>query len=161
MPSATLVVAALLVIASPWPTSGVQTRVVPDVEACVAITVVYPRDGWRLTIPRNGAARINYAALPQTAEAPANALRLGDVFTDLGSRLRVSCQGDRFGAIEFRTALNEERPAWRCTTDEAFVEALFEQAWRSVPEPTDAVERDHVDLLRSMWRRRTAPRAKG
>jgi hypothetical protein len=43
----------------------------PAAGACDVLVMTSPRDGWRLTVMPDGAARINYAALPQTVDAPA------------------------------------------------------------------------------------------
>ncbi len=136
-----------------------REAVVPDPAACRSVVLVVPRDEWRLTITQDGAVRINYAALPQAAVAGPNSLPFPDVLSGLGARVRRSCPADGSGTVEFVTGEGEESRAVWCLADEAYAAGLFERAWSQVGRPAKGVEREHVELLHSMWARRRAPRA--
>lgn len=137
-----------------------RAPVVPEAGQCQRLVVVMPRDEWRLTINRDGGSRINYAALPQTAESARGTFRFSEVYSRLRARVELSCSDEVQGAVEFvRDAKAPESTPW-CITDERYAAALFELAWDRVRPPSDAVGREHVELLRSMWVRRKAPRSR-
>jgi len=135
-----------------------HAAVVPEAGQCQRLVVVMPRDEWRLTIGRDGGSRINYAALPQTATSTLGTFRFPEVHSQLKARVQLSCSGDVQGTVDFvENAIAEESTPW-CITDERYAAALFEVAWGRVGQPADAVGREDVELLRSMWGRRRAPR---
>ena len=135
-----------------------RAAIVPEPGQCQRLVVVMPRDEWRLTISRDGGSQINYAALPQTATSALGTFRFPEVHSQLKARVQLSCSGDFQGTVDFvEDATTEESTPW-CITDERYAAELFEVAWRKVGQPGDAVEREHVELLRSMWGRRRAPR---
>jgi len=135
-----------------------RAAVVPQPGQCQRLVVVMPRDEWRLTIGRDGGSRINYAALPQTATSALGTFRFPEVHSQLKARVRLSCSGDVQGTVDFvEDAIAEESTPW-CITDERYAAALFEVAWGRVEQPVDAVGREHVEQLRSMWGQRRAPK---
>jgi len=127
---------------------------IPASGECRALVVVMPRDGWRLTIDRDGSARINYAALPQTVRTDPGTFSFEDVYPDVVTRLRTSCANEEAGTIDFITTTRPDQAAAWCFTDEAYGAALFEQAWARSATPAGEVGGEHYALLRSMWERR-------
>ena len=73
----------------------------PAIGACDLLAMTSPRDGWRLTVMRDGAARINYAALPQTVEAPAGTFDFSQLHAAVAGRIRVTdASADPSGAAK-------------------------------------------------------------
>jgi hypothetical protein len=136
-----------------------QTAEVPPAAACRWLIVVMPRDEWRLTVQPDGKAWINYAQLPQTVYAPAGTFRFAELHSELKARVRpCRVQGDRAGTVDFAPPPGREKPAPWCLDDESYAAEQFERAWDTVELSAEPVVRAHLDLLRSMWERRQAPR---
>jgi hypothetical protein len=136
-----------------------RAPVVPEAGQCQLLVVVMPRDEWRLTIRRDGGSRINYAALPQTATSARGTFRFPEVYFQLRARVQLSCSDDVRGTVDFVREVNPEESTPWCIADERYAAALFERAWDRVRLPADEAGREHVELLRSMWVRRKAPRS--
>jgi len=135
-----------------------EEREVPDVGACRSIVLIAPRDGWRLTVEADGSARINYAALPQTARVGTGTFEFEQLHSQLAVRVESEVDRDCVGTVEFES--NGARPefaAW-CLTDEGLAADLFEWAWDHVETDKIGVEGEHVQTLRQMWSKRASPR---
>ena len=130
----------------------------PDVRSCAALVVTSPRDGWRLTVAPDGSARVNYAALPQTLEVPPRTFDFRQLHSSLAMRTRSTQTSVSSGTVECRRARGERQPAPAYFDDEGFAARQFERAWERAPEPSDAIDKEHVETLRVMWNRRDRPR---
>lgn len=134
-----------------------QNAQVPEAQSCGSITVVVPRDAWRLSVEADGSARINFAALPQTASAPAGTFEFRKLHSDLASTVSPTEVVGRSGTVEFKQAADGKR-VLRYLKDEGHAGGLFEQAWAHVTMPSDQLGRHQVQKLREMWDRRDSPR---
>ena len=128
-----------------------------DVRSCMALVVTSPRDGWRLTVNPDGSARVNYAALPQTLEAPPRTFDFPRLYSSLSTRVDSKPARVDSGTVECR------RPGTVQATltyldDDPFVAQLFERAWEGASEPSDLIDKEHVETLRRMWDGRARPR---
>jgi hypothetical protein len=138
--------------------SAAGDREVPDVDTCRSMILTAPRDGWRLTVEVDGSARINYAALPQTARTGAGTFLFQKLHSQLAATVRPELKSDCVGTVEFvRRAGRSEGAAW-CLTDEDLAVDQFEWAWAHLGPAESAVESEHLQTLRQMWDRRRRPR---
>ena len=133
-------------------------REIPDVGACRGIVLIAPRDGWRLAVEVDGSARINYAALPQTARVGGGTFDFQTLHSQLAPRIQPEGHRDCVGTVEFVTnRAHSESTAW-CLTDEGLAADQFEWAWAHVEIDRLDVEGEHVQTLRQMWGKRVRPR---
>ena len=130
---------------------------VPAARSCRRITVIVPRDAWRLSVETNGSARINFAALPQTADVRAGTFRFRSLHSELAGKVIPTEERERAGTVEFTDA-RSDRKVLRYLSDDGYAAALFERAWAHVVTDPDEVGREHVEMLREMWNRRDRPR---
>jgi hypothetical protein len=130
---------------------------VPAARSCRRIMVIVPRDAWRLSVETNGSARINFAALPQTAEVRVGTFRFRRLHSELARRATPTEKRERAGTVEFTDA-RSGRKVLRYLSDEGYATDLFERAWAHVVTDPDEVGREHVEMLRAMWNRRDGPR---
>jgi len=135
-----------------------QTVGLADVTSCTALVVTSPRDGWRLTVNPDGSARVNYAALPQTLEVPPRTFDFQQLYSSLATRVDSKPARVDSGTVECRRAGIQIQPTPTYLDDEPFAARLFERAWELAPEPSDAIDKEHVETLRGMWNRRAHPR---
>lgn len=136
----------------------VQAAGLPDVKTCGALVVTTPRDEWRLTVMPDGSARVNYAALPQTLEAPPRTFDFPQLHSALSMRVRTTRTTADSGTVECRTPGVQLQRQSFFFDDETFAARQFDRVWARAPAPSDPVEKEHVDLLREMWHRRERPR---
>ena len=125
---------------------------------CAALVITSPRDGWRLTVIPDGSARVNYAALPQTLEVSPRTFDFQQLYSSLATRVRSAQTSADSGTVECRRAGVEPQRAPTYFDDERFAAQQFERAWERAPEPSDSVDKEHVETLRGMWGRRARPR---
>ena len=135
-----------------------QTVGLADVTSCTALVVTSPRDGWRLTVNPDGSARVNYAALPQTLEAPVRTFDFQQLYSSLATRVRSTQTSADSGTVECRRAGVESQHAAAYFDDERFAAQQFERAWERAPEPSDSFDKERLEILRGMWDRRARPR---
>jgi hypothetical protein len=129
-----------------------------DVRSCTALVVTSPRDGWRLTVNPDGSARVNYAALPQTLEVPPHTFDLLQLHSSLSTRVDSNPARVDSGTVECRRLGTAVQAPPTYLDDDLFIAQLFERAWETAPEPSDSIDKEHVDTLRTMWDRRARPR---
>jgi hypothetical protein len=129
-----------------------------DVASCAALAITSPRDAWRLTVIPDGSARVNYAALPQTLQVPAGTFDFRQLHSSLAERARSTQTHADSGTVECRSVKREPQRALLYFDDERFAAQEFERAWKRAPEPSDSIEKEHVETLRGMWDRRARPR---
>ena len=135
-----------------------QSAGLPEVSSCAALVITSPRDGWRLTVVPDGSARVNYAALPQTLEVPPRTFDFRQLHSSLATRVRSTQTSSESGTVECRSVQKEPPRAPLYFDDERFATQQFERAWARAPEPSDSIEKEHVETLRGMWDRRARPR---
>lgn len=134
-----------------------QNGQIPAAQSCSSITIVVPRDAWRLRVEADGSARMNFAALPQTANVPVGTFEFRKLHSELAARAIPTEARERAGTVEFKQAVNG-KTVLRYLSDESHAAGLFEQAWAHVTTPSDPVGRQQVQMLREMWDRRDSPR---
>jgi hypothetical protein len=150
--------AAAWVLAGTLAILAADDRGVPDVGACRSMVLVAPRDGSRLTVEADGSARINYAALPQTARVGRGTFEFHKLHAQLAAGVEPERGRDCAGTVEFVTSrAYSESVAW-CLTDEGLAADQFEWAWAHVQADGLDLEGEHLQTLRQMWGKRASPR---
>ena len=129
-----------------------------DVRSCTALVLTSPRDGWRLIVTPDGSARVNFAALPQTLEVPPRTFDFRQLYSSLTERVGSRPARVDSGTVECRSPGVEIQRAPMYFDDEPFAAGLFERAWQLAPEPSDSIDKEHVETLRGMWNKRARPR---
>lgn len=130
----------------------------PDARSCAALVMTSPRDGWRFTVAQDGSACVNYAALPQTLRVPPGTFDFGQLYSSLATRVHSTQTSVSSGTVECWRAPMERQRAPAYFDDERFAARQFERAWERAPEPSNAIDKEHVETLRGMWYRRDRPR---
>jgi hypothetical protein len=106
----------------------------------------------------DGSARVNYAALPQTVEAPARTFNFGEFHSAAVRRARTTSTDVDAGTLECRSIRGDVQGTALRIDDDSFAAVEFERAWSRAVSPSNAIEKEHVELLRGMWNRRQRPR---
>ena len=136
----------------------VQAAALPDAKTCAVLVITSPRDGWRLSVMPDGSGRVNYAALPQTVEAPAGTIDFHELHSALTERTRTTSADPDAGTVECRSSHGEVQGTVMYLSDEPFAARQFERAWSAVRPASSSIGKEHADMLREMWNRRAKPR---